>query len=419
VTFSNIPQTGYTDLKIVMPLRSANNNTYNYVSIAFNGVTTDQTSRTLGGGDNSSLQSGTQSNLQFISTGNSATSNTFGNHELYIPNYTSSNLKSALLETVNENNSAASGAVYLTLHSLLWSSTAAITSVTITGVTGSFVAGSSFSLYGIAAQGTTPTVLPKASGGDIITNDGTYWIHTFLSSGVFTPNQALNTDFLVIAGGGGGAAISSGGAYGAPGGGAGGYRTSVGTSGRNSSAETPLTLASNTNYAVTVGAGGAGNTVGSNSVFSTITSLGGGAMVGGSAANGGSGGGSFDFAPQNVPGPGTANQGFGGGAGSATTSPGGGGGAGGAGSTVRQGGVGITSSISGSSVGRAGGGGGGYTSSSNATDGGGSGGLSASNNGSNATINTGGGGGGGAANGTTTSGGSGASGIVIVRYTMA
>ncbi len=148
ITFSSIPQ-GYTDLKIVMSLRGANANTYNYVSIAFNGVTTNQSMRTIFGGDTSSAQSGSQNNFQFISEGNNATSNTFGNHELYVPNYTSSNNKSSSLDVVNENNSTASGAVYLQLGALLWSSTAAITSLSLTGVTGSFLQYTSATLYGI------------------------------------------------------------------------------------------------------------------------------------------------------------------------------------------------------------------------------------------------------------------------------
>ena len=80
--------------------------------------------------------------------------------------------------------------------------------------------------------------------------------------------KKFNLDFLVIAGGGGGgssreiAANRAGG-----GGGAGGYRTSVGTSGRNSSAESSLLSFGRLNYTVTVGAGGASRTTGSNSVF--------------------------------------------------------------------------------------------------------------------------------------------------------
>ena len=85
-------------------------------------------------------------------------------------------------------------------------------------------------------------------------------------------------EYLVIAGGGSGG--SDGG-----GGGAGGYRTSYGSgniSGANSAVEGDLAFIKGDTFTVTVGAGGAAvtNAVGnngSNSVFSTITSTGGGA----------------------------------------------------------------------------------------------------------------------------------------------
>jgi hypothetical protein len=66
----------------------------------------------------------------------------------------------------------------------------------------------------------------------------------------FGPSWDGIVDFLLIAGGGGGA----GGHGGA--GGAGGFRTSAGTSGGGASAESTLTLTSNTRYTIVVGAGG-------------------------------------------------------------------------------------------------------------------------------------------------------------------
>ena len=79
----------------------------------------------------------------------------------------------------------------------------------------------------------------------------------FKTDGTFTiPSRIplLDVQYLVIAGGGGGA-----GGRGA-GGGAGGYRSSVTSesSGGGASAESALTVVPNTNYTVTVGAGGAG-----------------------------------------------------------------------------------------------------------------------------------------------------------------
>ena len=58
----------------------------------------------------------------------------------------------------------------------------------------------------------------NATGG-IISVIGSYKIHTFLTSGTFTPNKAGTVDYLVVGAGGGGGANHGGG------GGAGGFRT--------------------------------------------------------------------------------------------------------------------------------------------------------------------------------------------------
>jgi hypothetical protein len=244
-------------------------------------------------------------------------------------------------------------------------------------------------------------------------------------------------NFLVVAGGGGGGTALGDGAGGIGGGGAGagGLRTSYGsTSGGGSSAESSLSLTTLTTYTITVGSGGTGNTKGSDSIFSSITSEGGGDGGDrfGSAGDGGSGGAEATDAG-GTPGQGTANQGFNGGAtgGSGTgRSSAGGGGAAAAGGTINSttgggGGVALAVSITGSSVFYAGGGGGGAggTSSQNGGAGGsgvgGNGGNVNGGNGGNGTVNTGSGGG-GAAGGTTTGGtGTGGSGIVILRLSTA
>jgi hypothetical protein len=222
--------------------------------------------------------------------------------------------------------------------------------------------------------------------------------------------ESFTADFLVIAGAGGGGDAGSGGlSYGAGGGGAGGYRTSAGTSGGGASAESALTLGKGVSYTVTVGAGGASNTTGSNSVFSSITSNGGGGQSGINGLTGGSGGGGTPNG--GTGGSGTANQGFAGGNGGATLSSGGsGGGAGGLGNNgvlgiagTTTGGLGVASSITGSSVTRAVGGAGGRS--------------DADADGTAGGANTGtGGGGAGVNSGGSQTGGAGGSGIVIVKY---
>ena len=246
-------------------------------------------------------------------------------------------------------------------------------------------------------------------------------------------------DYLVVAGGGGGGANE------AAGGGAGGYRTSYGTSGGGSSAESSLSLTPFVNYTITVGAGGLGGYItpnrqkgynGTDSLFHTITSIGGGG--GGTrdqdeigendGSNGGSGGGAAPGAASaegNI-GLGTSGQGYNGGAdnysGGVSASGGGGGGAGSAGQNAPSGsdggdgGQGVSSSITGTSIGRAGGGGGSSRYGVGVgVDGGGN--ATSSSNGINGTVNTGGGG--GAAGDGDFIGGSGGSGIVILRMPTA
>ena len=268
------------------------------------------------------------------------------------------------------------------------------------------------------------TALALPSGGNISTSGG-YRIHTFNSSGTFVNTIAsLSAEYLIVAGGGGGGGQTGGG------GGAGGMRTGTST-------------LSATSYSITVGAGGtkapaqsspprAGS--GTNSVFNSITSIGGGgggSYQGGSinsqstGANGGSGGGGS--AMSSPGGSGTSGQGNNGGQGrnGGEYDGGGGGGASQAGTSGdggSHGGDGSASSITGSSVTYAGGGGGCGQGGNPVGSGGAGGGANGGNDvqpGTAATANRGGGGGGsrdyGGVGGGATNGGSG---VVIVRYQL-
>ena len=314
--------------------------------------------------------------------------------------------------------------------------------------------------------GTIPAAYVTASGGTVTTS-GDYKIHTFTSSGTFTVSCAGNAsgsntvDYMVIAGGGG-AGYRLGG-----GGGAGGFRESV----PSPAAWTGSPLAnpggalsvSATGYPITVGGGGTGsertaaeagtaNTSGSASVFSTISSAGGGSggnyntchPNGKVAASGGSGGGGTGYSNTSNPGAGNTppvspSQGNAGGAGAPNPSPSsgpgnagaGGGGAGAvgqAGSYPGQpspenggnGGNGVTTSITASPVSYAGGGGGSgsqaNTTNGSAPFGGGTGGCTPEPS-ANGTANKGGGG--GARNDNSPfpkQNGAGGSGVVVIRY---
>ena len=436
VTFDNIPQTGYTDLKIVMSMRDDFASVSVNAGVKLNGSTANFSGRTLFG-TGSAANSSTTTNSFFFTVGTSGTANTFSSSEMYIPNYTSSNFKSISVESAAESNTTT---VYSQMVAGLWSNTAAITSVSIYPLNATnFVANSTFSLYGLAAVGTTPAIAPKADGGNVIGTDGTYWYHAFLSNGTFTPQVNLTADVLTIAGGAGG------GSRGGGGGGAGGLLYSASSSLTNAIA-----------YAVAIGAGGAagtssggsagtagGNSTFSGSGFTTLTAIGGGTGAGEGAlgGNGGSGGGSGSGYSGGSTGTGTSGQGTNGGASGGTFNGGSGGGgasvAGSASSLTNAGSGGNGSSaysawglatLTGQNVSStyyyAGGGGGGtqYLTGGNGGGygGGGAGSANASSTGSAATINTGGGGGGGGANaGVGYAGAAGGSGIVIIRYTVA
>jgi hypothetical protein len=264
--------------------------------------------------------------------------------------------------------------------------------------------------------------------------------------------EAYNANFLVVAGGGGGAAYHYAG-----GGGAGGYRSSYNSesSGGGASAETSLIFEPSIVYTITVGAGGAGglgdgagSATGSTSSISgsnitTISTVGGGYgghgnTNNGNGGDGGSGGGGVSTSEDTLGGSGTANQGYDGAIGQlggAEGSPGGGGGAGQVGqtgipspgnynTTGGSGGNGLASTITGSSIYRAGGGGAGSYEGTKGSGGLGGGGAGARDLGGtqaqSGTANTGGGGGGAChQRNSTINGGSGGSGVVILRMPTA
>lgn len=423
IDFTNIPQI-YTDLIVMCSIRTTRASVVDGISVTFNNTYTGSSNREVYG-SGSGTGSGADPTGSYVGyvNGNNATANVFGNSTLYIPNYTSSNAKSSFGDSVSENNTTAA---YQSLEANIWSNGSAINRLTLSSYTGSTIMQySTATLYGVKAS----SIGAKATGGNI-SQIGNYYIHTFTGSGTFTPLQNMTVDYLVVGGGGGGGARYGGG------GGAGGLRCTVGATGGGGSIESPLSLTANTGYTVTVGAGGSGGTDGvsngsgsngQNSVFSTITSIGGGGGAGNgdtnpqnTAGSGGSGGGGTYL--NGARGTGTANQGYDGGAGSGSFfGGGGGGGAGGAGvggdaggANFTVGGIGIQTSISGASTFYAAGGGGYGALGGSGIGGNGGGAAGGTSIGKIGNTSTGSGGGGGAVD----SGGTGASGVVIIRYTI-
>lgn len=264
-----------------------------------------------------------------------------------------------------------------------------------------------------------------ATGGDIVDDSSIsgYKVHIFTGDGDFTVQSGeASVNYAIVAGGGGGTGGVSGGS------GGGGYRTGTGF---------PVTPGP---YPVTVGGGGASQTDGQPSQFSTIHVYGGGK---GSASSGGCGGGA-NYNASGVPGlnpgtpapiiaqfplyvPGTTEGGNGGNGGPGVQNFGSGGGGGANGSTGGNGGASFAgpgaagiqipallrtpqTGVQGGYVG-GGGGGGTYQGGTQGSGGIGGGGAAQDNPGS---ANSGGGSGGSSNN--TPNPGTGGSGLVVVSY---
>jgi hypothetical protein len=151
IDFTSIPST-FTDLILKTSLRAADSaNNWYLMKLTFNSDNTsgNYSSRLVGGFGSSAYSSTSSFYAGYIPSG-ARTSNTFGNNEIYVPNYRSSSNKSISSDSVTEGN----GSSYeiLGLWAGLWSNTAAITSLSIASDTGNLAQYSSAYLYGIKSS---------------------------------------------------------------------------------------------------------------------------------------------------------------------------------------------------------------------------------------------------------------------------
>jgi hypothetical protein len=146
VTFASIPST-YTDLVVKISARTSYSNVFDTLGVLFNSSSTGFTYKELYGNGSSAGSAANTVNICGYCNGATATSNTFANTEIYIPNYLSSNYKSYSTDSVIENNATS---VLTIIDALLWSNTAAISSINISSFTSSTIQQySTFYLYGI------------------------------------------------------------------------------------------------------------------------------------------------------------------------------------------------------------------------------------------------------------------------------
>ena len=154
ITFSSIPAT-YTDLVLRFSARSATADVQDTVYVRFNSNTSLVYSRTRVQGNGATITSANNSStdtVQFTggTTGATATANTFGSSEVYVPSYLAPQFKQIGVVNTQETNATTA---YMGFTAGLWQNTTPVTSINLTlasndGVT-QFVAGSSFYLYGV------------------------------------------------------------------------------------------------------------------------------------------------------------------------------------------------------------------------------------------------------------------------------
>jgi hypothetical protein len=273
VTLSLTGISGYTDLVLVTSVLGQSGGGAEYTEqLQFNADTSSGLySDTLLRGDGSTVTSGRHSNQNqiYLSVLGSLSTTVPRVSVINIQNYANASVFKTVLSREAQANTGVEAAVGL------WRNTNAITSIRYSLQAGNIAVGSTFSLYGIANadQGAA-----KATGG-IITEDATYWYHTFGASSAFIPKQSLTCDVLVVAGGGG-----SGYGNNAGGGGGGGYLQG---SMNFTAISYPVVIgAGGTTSYPSTGNGGQGN----NTTFNSATALGGGAGSGTASINGSSGG---------------------------------------------------------------------------------------------------------------------------------
>jgi hypothetical protein len=150
VTFGSggtLPQT-YTDLKLVCSTRVAGTGGGEYIAVSFNGSSSNFNFRQIYGTGATAGSSNSTFSVGGYTSDALDTANTFGNTEIYIPNYTSSNYKSFSADSAEETNGTGP---LMNLVANLWSNTAAITSITLSS-SSNFVQYSTFYLYGIKSS---------------------------------------------------------------------------------------------------------------------------------------------------------------------------------------------------------------------------------------------------------------------------
>jgi hypothetical protein len=148
ISFSNIPST-YTDLKLVFSLRTDNNygGLFYETNVKLNSTASSNDRLLFGYGTTTGTNIASYTIVYGVNS-NTATASSFGNGEIYIPNYTSSSNKHLFADSVSESNAA--GAIKSYVSGNNFAVTSAVTSITLAAYNNAnYVQHSTATLYGI------------------------------------------------------------------------------------------------------------------------------------------------------------------------------------------------------------------------------------------------------------------------------
>ena len=134
----------WTDLCLKVSAR--NTSSGDYILLSFNGSSSSFTQRAIYGNGTTAASFSDAPRYGGAIDTSSQTASTFGNVEIYIPNYAGSSNKSHSIDSVMENNGTTA---YTNLNAGLWSNAAAITSITLAPSENNFAQYSTATLYGI------------------------------------------------------------------------------------------------------------------------------------------------------------------------------------------------------------------------------------------------------------------------------
>lgn len=155
VEFASIPST-YNDLIIKIAGRTTASTNNEYFNLRINNDSGAKYYKYTGysNGDSWGTQVWANEVYMYVyqMVGDTATANTFSNHELYIPNYNTATNKAVLEDSCSLTDNTTSNSLRMvTSSSMLWRPTtpAAVTTLTFTAATGNFKIGSTFTLYGV------------------------------------------------------------------------------------------------------------------------------------------------------------------------------------------------------------------------------------------------------------------------------